>query len=88
LAKQRCKDTSVDSFFGRFLFEQKVPQGLHLEAKVSGGSCQRFRLTVMPCDYEPYWERTWYEKLGAASRMGTPAPTLRASLSATGKGRS
>jgi len=26
LAKQRCKDTTVDSFFGRFLFEQKVPR--------------------------------------------------------------
>ena len=26
MAKQRCKDTTLDSFFGRFLYEQKVPE--------------------------------------------------------------
>ena len=52
----------------------RAPDGLHLQADVGGGSCQRFRLTVMPCDYEPYWERTWYEKLVGSVRDGKVSP--------------
>jgi hypothetical protein len=26
MAKVRCKETTLDSFFGNFLYEQKVPQ--------------------------------------------------------------
>lgn len=48
----------------------KLPEGLRLEADVGSGSCRQFRLRVMPCDYEPYWERTWYERLVGSVRDG------------------
>lgn len=34
MARERCKDTSLDSFFGSFLYERKVPKD-HFLAKVN-----------------------------------------------------